>query len=74
MRYFFATNSYNIPVNVYRFDRKKGIEQAWNVTEWNKTEKVAKFLILGEGWLEEVNENTAKATFPDAFKELKNNG
>ena len=72
MRYFFAANSYNVPLNVYKFDVKSGIEKAWNVTEWGNTDKVSRFLTRGDGWLDEVNEVTAKATFPDAFKERGN--
>ena len=69
MRYFFATNSYNKPINVYRFDRKADIQQAWSVTKWTETEKVSRFLMLGEGWLEEVEEAAARKVFPQAFKE-----
>jgi hypothetical protein len=68
MRYFFSTDGYHKPVNVYRFDRKADIQQAWNVTEWNETEKVSRFLMLGEGWLEEVEEAAARKVFPQAFK------
>jgi hypothetical protein len=70
MRYFFSTNSGGIPINVYRFDLKSGIEQSWYKTRWSDTDTVSKFLVLGDGWLEEVDEKTAKEAFPQAFKDL----
>ena len=71
MRYFFSTDGYHKPVNVYRFDRKADIQQAWSVTKWTETEKVSRFLMLGEGWLEEVEEAAARKVFPQAFKDLE---
>jgi hypothetical protein len=55
-------------VNVYRFDLKADIEQDWNVRKWSKTEKVSRFLMLGEGWLEEVEVEAARKVFPQAFE------
>jgi hypothetical protein len=68
MRYFFATDAHHKPLNVYRFDRRADIQQAWSVTEWSETEKVSRFLMLGEGWLEEVDEAAARKVFPQAFE------
>jgi hypothetical protein len=68
MRYFFSTDGYHKPVNVYRFDLKADIEQDWNVRKWSKTEKVSRFLMLGEGRLEEVEEAAARKVFTQAFE------
>ncbi len=68
MRYFFSTDSYNKVSNVYRFDTKQDIQDAWNVTDWNRTRKVSDWLAMGEGWLDEVDEETARKHFPQAFE------
>ena len=71
MRYFFSTDYANKPLNVYRFDRKSDTEQVWGKSSlvWKPTDTVAKWLVMGDGWLEEVDEQTAKKAFPQAFKE-----
>lgn len=72
MRYFFRTKNDNTPIVVCRFDAKAGIEQSWSTdetqTEWKKTNRVTDWLVIGEGWLDEVNEETAKKFFPNAFR------
>jgi hypothetical protein len=71
IRYFVSTNSENRPLALYRFDVAIHDERCWNGSEWVYTEKPTRFLILGEGWLEEVEEQTAKKSFPQAFKESR---
>jgi hypothetical protein len=73
MRYFFSTDYYNNPLNLYRFDVKTDTEQVWGKVSlgWKPTDTVANWLVRGEGWLDEVDEKTAKEAFPQAFKDSK---
>lgn len=67
IRYFVSTDSEHKPVALYRFDLSIHDERCWNGTEWVYTEKPTRFLILGEGWLDEIKEVEARNIFPEAF-------
>jgi hypothetical protein len=71
MRYFFSTDYDNKPLNLYRFDYKADVQQVWGKVSlvWKPTDTVGNLLIRGEGWLDEVDEKTAKEAFPQAFKD-----
>lgn len=72
MRYFFSVDYANNPISIYRFDGKTHTEQIWGKESfsWKQTDTVSKWLALGDGWLDEVDENTAKESFPEAFQEV----
>ena len=67
VRYFVSTDSEHKPIALYRFDRAIHEERCWNGSEWVDSEKPTRFLMLGEGWLEEIEEEGARKLFPQAF-------
>lgn len=75
MRYFVKLDKNDKPVCLYRFNSdewKKDpevpiVEQVHANGEWNETEAVSRFLIMGGLDLEELSEDDAKRRFPKAF-------
>ena len=68
IRYFVSTDSQHRPLALYRFDLSIHDERCWNGSEWVYTEKPTRWLILHEGWLEDISEANARTLFPKAFE------
>ena len=68
IRYFVSTDSQHRPLALYRFDLSIHDERCWNGSEWVYTEKPSRFMMLGEGWLEDITEDNARKLFPKAFE------
>jgi hypothetical protein len=68
IRYFVSTDGEDKPVALYKFDRAIHDERCWNGSEWVYTEKPSRFMMLGEGWLEDITEDNARKLFPRAFE------
>jgi hypothetical protein len=66
MRYFVVLDQ-GAPFALWRFDSSKVKEERWTDGEWVSSEVIVEYLALGEGNFEEVTEELATQTFPDAF-------
>ena len=75
MRYFVKTDNNFQPVVLYRFnldDPKSISEDIWQpiAKEWKPSERIVEVLTQGSADYDEVNEELARKTFPDAFAEM----
>ena len=75
MRYFVKTDNNFQPVVLYRFnldDPKSISEDIWQpiAGEWKPSERIVEVLTQGSADYDEVSEELARKTFPDAFTEM----